>query len=95
MSVLLNISKDIYSQMVDKGLFSYTVKINDMMRIFAIFDLLFTFPTLLTSFYGMNIRLPMGDWDSLKPFMIILSIIGGSFVIVYLLIYRSSLNKGV
>ena len=74
LKVLLQLSQDNYSQMIDKGVFEYTYNINEIMRIFSLFDVLFVFPGFITSFYGMNIKLPMMDEESYWPMGVLLGI---------------------
>ncbi len=57
---------------------------NKLMKIFTLVSLLLMPPTLITSFYGMNVRLPILDEDSPWNWVIILVLMLMSFVVTLL-----------
>ncbi len=56
------------------------VKQNEIMKIFTVITLLLTPPTLLTSFYGMNVFLPLTNWKYTWLLLLFIMII--CFVII-------------
>lgn len=56
------------------------VKQNEIMKIFTVITLLLTPPTLLTSFYGMNVFLPLTNWKYAWLLLLFIMII--CFVII-------------
>lgn len=55
---------------------------NKIMKIFTLVSLLLMPPTLITSFYGMNVKLPILPNDSIWNWVIILALMLISFVII-------------
>ncbi len=91
---MLTISNDAYSHVIEKGVFDYFYKINDIMRVYASFNIAFAFPSFITSFYGMNIPVPMQKdyWDSYGAFGIILALIAVSIGILAIFMKLKVLN---
>ena len=92
LKILLQLSQDNYSQVIDKGVFEYTYNINDIMRVFSLFDVLFVFPSLVTSFFGMNIKLPMMEVKSYYPIGIIISLMVVYAVALFIWIKKTRLT---
>ena len=70
----LRIANDTHAKVVDKSVFDYNYSIDNIMRIYAILDVVTLFPFLLAGFFGMNIQLPMEDWDYSGGFILIVAI---------------------
>jgi Mg2+ and Co2+ transporter CorA len=68
----LEIANGIHSKVVDKGVYDYTFSINEIMKIYAMFSVVLSFPFLITGFFGMNVQLPMGSWNNCGGFLFII-----------------------
>lgn len=61
---------------------------NKIMKVFTLVSLLLMPPTLIASFYGMNVALPMIPGDTQWNWVIIVSLMVISFVVVFLIFKR-------
>lgn len=66
---------------------------NKIMKVFTLVSLLLMPPTLIASFYGMNVALPMIPGDTQWNWVIIVSLMVVSFVIVFLIFKRKNVVK--
>ena len=57
--------------------------INDTINLLTIVTIFISIPTLITSFYGMNINLPMQNNPSLLLYL------GGIIVFIYFILFRA------
>jgi Mg2+ and Co2+ transporter CorA len=89
-NTILNTSQDTYANLVDKGIFDYTFRINNLMNVYSYFDVVYAFPLLITSFFGMNILFPLKDWKGFRAFGLIVTLIGVYVISVIIWIKRSS-----
>ena len=64
---------------------------NKIMKVFTLVSLLLMPPTLIASFYGMNVALPMIPGDTQWNWVIIVSLMVVSFVIVFLIFKRKKM----
>ncbi len=64
---------------------------NKIMKVFTLISLLLMPPTLIASFYGMNVRLPIIPGDSFWNWVIVISMMIISIVIVFLVLKRKKM----
>jgi magnesium transporter len=70
--VMTSIASDILSQMMDAFASIISNNLNAVMKLLTAFTIILTFPTIVASFYGMNVALP---WqDSANAFLLMLAV---------------------
>jgi magnesium transporter len=85
---MTNISSDILSQMMDAFASIISNNLNVVMKFLTLFTIILTFPTMVASFYGMNVGLP---WQSSPyAFWLALAISLGMSLIIALVFWRKN-----
>jgi magnesium transporter len=84
--IMTGIASDILSQMMDAFASIISNNLNLVMKFLTAFTIILTFPTMVASFYGMNIGLP--GQSSPYAFVITLAISLGISLIVALVFWR-------
>jgi magnesium transporter len=84
--IMTGIASDILSQMMDAFASIISNNLNLVMKFLTAFTIILTFPTMVASFYGMNIGLP--GQSSPYAFVITLAISLGISLIVALIFWR-------
>ncbi len=69
---MTNIATSILSQMMDAFASIISNNLNVVMKFLTSFTIILTFPTMVASFYGMNVALPFQEWPT--AFWIVLAI---------------------
>jgi magnesium transporter len=82
---MTEIASGILSQMMDAFASIISNNLNVVMKFLAGITIILTFPTMLASFYGMNVRLPFADSMFAFPLTVGLSL---AMVVTALLIFR-------
>jgi magnesium transporter len=59
---MTNIASDILSSMMDAFASIISNNMNIVIKLLTAVTIVLTLPTLISSFYGMNVTLPMQDW---------------------------------
>jgi magnesium transporter len=60
---MTDISGNILSQMMDAFASIISNNLNVVMKFLASVTIILSLPTMIASFYGMNVRLPLGEWE--------------------------------
>jgi magnesium transporter len=79
---MTNIASNILSSMMDAFASIISNNMNIVIKFLTAITIVLTLPTVITSFYGMNVRLPLQDW----PFASWL-ILGASLVIAVFVVF--------
>lgn len=70
-------STDTYSNLISNNM-------NEVMKFLTVYSLILSIPTIVFSFYGMNVHLPWSDWHTLSWILVILiSVILSLIFIIY------------
>lgn len=73
---IINESTDTYANLISNNM-------NEVMKFLTVYSLILSIPTIVFSFYGMNVHLPWANWHTLSwVFVVILSIVI-SLIFVY------------
>jgi magnesium transporter len=83
---MTKIASDILSAMMDAYASIISNNLNDVMKILAVATIILSIPTVLASFYGMNVALPGAD--SPAAFFVILSVSALLAVIALVIFWR-------
>jgi magnesium transporter len=67
---MTNISSNILSQMMDAFASIISNNLNAVMKFLASITIILSLPTMIASFYGMNVRLPLGEWGWTFPLIL-------------------------
>lgn len=70
---MVNISSSILTSMMDAFASIISNNLNVVMKFLASVTILVSLPTIITGFYGMNVKLPLGQWND--AWLMILGII--------------------
>jgi len=86
--VMIEIARDILSQMMDAFASIISNNLNVVMKFLAAVTIILVVPTIIGTFYGMNIRLPLENHPSAFPVLVGLSIL--SALIVGLIFWKKN-----
>lgn len=86
--VMSEIARDILSQMMDAFASIISNNLNVVMKFLAAVTIILVVPTIIGTFYGMNIRLPLENHPSAFPVLVGLSIL--SALIVGLIFWKKN-----
>lgn len=83
---MVNISNGILSSMMDAFASIISNNLNDVMKFLASITIVMSIPTIITSFYGMNVGLPFGAHE--MAYVIILGLIAITSIAVIIIFWR-------
>jgi magnesium transporter len=72
---MTNISSNILSQMMDAFASIISNNLNVVMKFLASVTIILSLPTMIASFYGMNVKLPLGGHEMAFVFIGIVSVL--------------------
>jgi magnesium transporter len=72
---MTNISGNILSQMMDAFASIISNNLNVVMKFLASVTIILSLPTMLASFYGMNVLLPLSQWSWAFPLILVTSVL--------------------
>jgi magnesium transporter len=79
---MVNISSNILSSMMDAFASIISNNMNIVMKFLASMTIVMSIPTIVTSFFGMNVALPMENYHLAAPVVIIISMLLMLLVII-------------
>jgi magnesium transporter len=71
---MTNISSNILSQMMDAFASIISNNLNGVMKFLASITIILSLPTMIASFYGMNVKLPLGQWAWAFPLILVFAV---------------------
>jgi magnesium transporter len=72
---MTNISSNILSQMMDAFASIISNNLNAVMKFLASVTIILSLPTMIASFYGMNVPVPLGQWAWAFPLILVTSVL--------------------
>lgn len=72
---MTNISGNILSQMMDTFASIISNNLNVVMKFLASVTIILSLPTMIASFYGMNVQVPLGHWPWAFPLILVASVL--------------------
>ncbi len=72
---MTNISSNILSQMMDAFASIISNNLNSVMKFLASITIILSLPTMIASFYGMNVKLPLGQWAWAFPLILVFAVL--------------------
>lgn len=74
---IINESTDTYANLISNNM-------NEVMKFLTVYSLILSIPTIVFSFYGMNVHLPLAGWKTLSWILVmIIAIIFSALFIIY------------
>lgn len=72
---MTNISSNILSQMMDAFASIISNNLNAVMKFLASITIILSLPTMIASFYGMNVNVPLGQWAWTFPLILVFAVL--------------------
>ena len=72
---MTGISSNILSQMMDAFASIISNNLNGVKKFLASITIILSLPTMIASFYGMNVKVPMGQWSWAFPLILVFSVL--------------------
>jgi len=72
---MTGISSNILSQMMDAFASIISNNLNGVMKFLASITIILSLPTMIASFYGMNVKVPMGQWAWAFPLILVFAVL--------------------
>lgn len=72
---MTGISSNILSQMMDAFASIISNNLNGVMKFLASITIILSLPTMIASFYGMNVKVPMGQWTWTFPLILVFAVL--------------------
>ena len=82
---MTNIASNILSSMMDAFASIISNNMNVVIKFLTAVTIVLTLPTVITSFYGMNVRMPLQDWPFASWLILGVSLIAGVAVVFFFL----------
>lgn len=73
---IINESTDTYANLISNNT-------NEVMKFLTVYSLILSIPTIIFSFYGMNVHLPWANWETMSWVIVVLISILISLIFVY------------